>query len=281
MFHGNLVGRLAAWRAKVPIVVAAVRVVEPDARWRMRLDRWTNRLVNQTICVSPAVADMYRALGYRDDQLAVVPNGVDVGRFTNAPAADLSEFGIPAGARVVLFVGRLHPQKGLPDLLAAFQQVLPDIESDDDVHLLLVGDGPDREPVLSDINRRGLSERVHLAGWQPHVDSILRAADLFVLSSLWEGMPNVLLEAMAAGRPCVATNVEGVAELVIDGRTGLLVEPGDPQAMSMQIKRLLTDADLALQLAAAGQAHVRQHFPWSRTISGFESVWNELLSQEQ
>ncbi len=277
LFHGNIVGRLAARWAKVPIVVAGVRVVEPDARWRMRLDHGTSRLVDRTICVSAAVAERYRELGYRDDQLAVVANGVDIARFAGVAPGDLSEMGIPAGARTVLSVGRLHPQKGLPHLLAAFEQVVRDTE--DEVHLLIVGEGPQRDVLLADIEQRRLGDRVHMAGWRPDIPSLLRAADLFVLSSLWEGMPNVLLEAMAAGLPCVATDVEGVAELISDGETGLLVRRGDSPALAEQIARLLADASLASRVAAAGQAHVRKGYTWEATIRGFETIWDELLQQ--
>jgi glycosyltransferase involved in cell wall biosynthesis len=279
MFHGNMVGRLAAWWARVPVVVAGVRVVEPDARWRMRLDRWTNRLVSHTVCVSHAVADRYHTMGFRHDQSTVVSNGVDVERFAQASAADLREFGIPADAQRVIFVGRLHPQKGWRHLLAAFSQVNREFPEGAKPHLLIAGDGPERALVVSEISRLGLNERVHLAGWQRDVAPLLRAADVFVLSSLWEGMPNVLLEAMAAGLPCVATSVEGVAELIIPGETGRLVAPGDEPALAAEISALLTDREAATRLAAAGQAHVRQRFTWEQTVRGFESVWRRMLDE--
>lgn len=278
MFHGNMVGRLAARWARVPVVVGGVRVVEPDARWRMRLDRWTNHLVSHTVCVSHAVAELYREMGYRGDQLTVVSNGVDVERFAQASPADLRQFGIPSDAKTVLFVGRLHPQKGWPHLLAAFDRVVRDNNDGNKSHLLIVGDGPDRDALVAEVRRRGLDERVHLAGWQPDVAPLLRAADVFVLSSQWEGMPNVLLEAMAAGLPCVAANVEGVDELIIPGETGLLVEPGDEQALAAQIIALLSDPSAASRIAAAGQAHVRGHFTWDQTIRGFEAVWCQMLN---
>jgi glycosyltransferase involved in cell wall biosynthesis len=278
MFHGNLTGRLAAWWARVPVVVAGVRVVEPDARWRMRLDRLTNRLVSHTVCVSYAVAERYRQMGYRGEQLTVVSNGVDFERFATTSPADLRPFGIPAGAKTVLSVGRLHPQKGWRHLLAAFDRVVREFKGGEQPHLLIVGDGPDRAAVVSEIKRRRLAERVHLAGWQPDVAPLLRAANVFVLASQWEGMPNVLLEAMAAGLPCVATRVEGVAELIVSGQTGRLVEPGDEPALAGEISALLSDPETAARLAAAGQAHVRERFTWEQTIRGFEVVWCRMLN---
>ncbi len=281
MFHGNIVGRLAAWIAGVPIVVAGVRVIEPDMRWRMRLDRWSNRLVDHTVCVSSAVADVYRELGYREDQLTVVPNGVDFDRFANAEAADLTRFGIPKGARTIISVGRLHPQKGFDKLIDALLGILMASDVDEPVHLLIVGEGPQRQRLESQIERFGLDDYVHLIGRQPDTAPLLRAADLFVLSSRWEGMPNVLLEAMAAGLPCVATNVEGVAELVTHERTGLCVNPESNGSLSGAIERLLIESTLATKIAAAGQARVREAFSWEQTIIGFEAVWNKQLSTQK
>ncbi len=280
MFHGNLVGRLAAWRAGVPIVVAGVRVVEPDARWRMRLDRWTNRLVNHTVCVSRSVADTYRELGYRDDQLTVVPNGVDFDRFARAVPADLTIDGIPADSRTIISVGRLHPQKGFDTLITAFADLVSQSQIPDSAHLLIVGEGPQREALELQVRQQRLTGRVHLIGRQAEVGSLLRAADLFVLASNWEGMPNVLLEAMAAGLPCVATQVEGVPELILDGQTGLLGTPNSPDTLSQKIATLLNDAALSTRLATAGQSHVREHFTWSQTIAGFESVWTNQLTRQ-
>lgn len=280
LFHANMAGRLAAWRAGVPLVVCGVRVVEQDAPWRMWLDRWTSWLVNRTVCVSRGVADRYRALGFRDDQLAVVPNGVDVERFATARPADLTQFGIPREARTIISIGRLHPQKGQVRLVVGLAKLQDRLTAAGSVHLLLVGEGSPRvrDAIAFIAQDLKLSDRVHFAGWQPDVAPLLRAADLFVLCSRWEGMPNVLLEAMAAGLPCVATNVEGVPELIINGETGLLVESGGHQALCDAIHRLLNDAALASRLAEAGQRHVRQHFQWENTIRGFESIWNELLS---
>lgn len=283
LFHANLAGRMAGWWAKVPVVVSGVRVVEQDAPWRMWVDRWTRGLVDRTVCVSCGVTDRYRSLGFRDDQLATIPNGVDVERFATAAPADLTQFGIPAGARTILSIGRLHPQKGQVRLVAALGRMQDSLTAAGNVHLLLVGEGPAqvRESLAFLAQDLKLSDRVHFAGWQPDVAPLLRAADVFVLPSRWEGMPNVLLEAMAAGRPCVGTNVEGVAELVIEGETGLVVESGDHQPLSDAIARLLDDPALAARLAAAGQDHVRAHFTWENTIRGFESVWDELLAARQ
>src|SRR5690606_6832796 len=115
----------------------------------------------------------YRSLGYREDQLAVVPNGVDVERFTTANPADLTAFGIPDGAQTIISVGRLHPQKGQRHLLSAFERIRNRPGCNRNVHLLLVGDGPDREALESTVRERNLNECVHFAGWQPDTAPLL------------------------------------------------------------------------------------------------------------
>lgn len=280
LFHANLAGRLAASWARVPVVVSGVRVVEPDAPWRMRWDRWTDRLVTHHACVSRAVADRYRALGIAERKLSVIPNGVDVAEIVAAPAVDVGELGIPAGVPVVVAVGRLHPQKGFMHLLAAFEQLRGRDDAAARACLLIAGEGPERAALEADIARRGLKEQVRLLGWRGDIPSLLRAADLFVLSSLWEGMPNVVLEAMSAGVPVVATDVEGVRELIPGDDTGLLVPAGAPSALAAEIGRVLTDPALARRLGTAGQQRARKHFPWDRTVDGFVTLWRRLLTEQ-
>jgi glycosyltransferase involved in cell wall biosynthesis len=276
LFHANMVGRLAARRAGVPVVVSGVRVSEHDARWRMRLDRWTNRLVTHNVCVSTAIADAYRELGIPQEKLSVIPNGVDVAAFESAAAADLSEFGIPAGSRTLLAIGRLHPQKGFDLLINAAGPIL---EAHPDVHLLIVGEGPQRAALEQRIAASQHAVRIHLPGRQVDTAGLLRAGTLFVLSSRWEGMPNVLLEALAAGVPVVATDVEGVRDVVEDGVSGVIVQRESVAELSTAIGRVLADPDLAARLATAGQQRVRSDFTWQRFAEQYTQLWSRLLEE--
>jgi glycosyltransferase involved in cell wall biosynthesis len=276
LFHANLVGRLAARRAGVPVVVSGVRVCEHDARWRIRLDRWTNRLVSHNVCVSTAIADAYRQLGIPDEKLSVIPNGVDVAAFESAVPTDLSPFGIPAGSRVLLAIGRLHPQKGFDLLIDA---VGPVLEAHADVHLLIIGEGPQRAVLEQKIAATPHGSRIHLVGRQDDVAGLLRACTLFVLSSRWEGMPNVLLEALAAGVAVVATDVEGVRDVIADGVSGVITERESSVELGTAIGRLLIDPDLAARLAAAGQQHVRSEFTWERVARQYTQLWSGLLGE--
>ena len=273
LFHANMAGRIAAWRTGVSVVVSGIRVIEQDARWRMHLDRRTKQLVSHTVCVSEAVAAAYRSLGFPNPDISVIRNGVDIERFAAAPA-DLAEFGIPANAQTWLAVGRLHPQKGFDVLVDA---VGPVLDANADMHLLIVGEGQQRPELERRILASAHSERMHLVGRREDVPSLMRACDAFVLSSRWEGMPNVILEAMAAGLPVVATDVEGVREIVIDGKTGIVVERTSAEALSVGIQRLMSTDD-AQQMGSAGRQRVTDQFSWPQAVDAYDRLYQQLLT---
>ena len=212
LFHANIVGRIAARRAGVKAVVAGVRVAERAARWHLRLDRMTQRWVERYVCVSRSVADFsIEQGGLPPEKLVVIPNGIDLDKYPARQPADLRALGIGAGRRAVTFVGRLEPQKGVDWLIEAAPRWLAELP---DCDLLLVGEGPLRASLETAARTAGIAQRVHFVGWRPDVPEILAASGLLVLPSAWEGMPNVVLEAMASRRPVVATDVEGVRELL-------------------------------------------------------------------
>ena len=184
--------------------------------------------------------------GLDSRRLTVIPNGIDPQRFEQALAVPRKDLGIPEDAHLALAVGRLDPQKGIPDLLAAAERVIP---QDPAWHLALAGDGPCRSWLLDQLAARPvLDGRIHWLGTRDDVPGLLRSANLLVLASLWEGMPNVVLEAMAAGRPVVATAVEGTEELVLPGQTGWLVPPGDPQSLGAALLDAARDPELCRRL---------------------------------
>jgi colanic acid/amylovoran biosynthesis glycosyltransferase len=198
--------------------------------------------------------------------LHIIHCGVDPQQFTPAPAdssvsaesANESANKSMADQRL-LFVGRLAAAKGLPILLqslAALKLSCPNIQ------LTVVGDGPDRAELTSQVQSLGLAAQVEFVGYQSPaaVRGYLQAADVFVMSSFAEGVPVVLMEAMMSGVPVVATQIAGVSELVEDGINGFLVPPSDPQALSDHIQKLLADAELRQRLGAQGQLKVAQEF---------------------
>jgi len=276
LFHANFLGRIAAALAGVPHCVSGIRVAERRSRWPLWLDRLTNRLVDTNVCVSRAVADFSASeAGLATSKLEVIPNGVDVDAFAGAAPVERSSLGLPAEARIVLSVGRLDPQKGLTYLIDAAVGLASRFP---DVHFVFVGNGPQRRELEGRVASLKLTGRMHFLGWRPDVPGILTLATCLVLPSLWEGMPNVVLEAMAAGLPVVATRVEGVAELVVPGETGILVAARSASELTEGLSQVLSAPERARQMGAAGQERVKALFSWEKMTELYDALYRRLLS---
>lgn len=276
LFHANIAGRIAGRLTGVRHIVSGIRVAERRSRKRLWLDRATEWMVERHVCVSRDVAEF----SIRDGRLSpekviVIPNGVDVDRFASAPPADLAEFGIPARSRVILSVGRLDPQKGPDVLLEAFLLLASRYAA---AHLLLVGSGPMADALQRAAREYGLEQRVHFAGWRGDVPELMRAASILALPSRWEGMPNVVLEAMAAGLPVVASRVEGIGDLVRDGETGRLVEPDHPDAVAAALGELLADSGRRSAMGLAAQTTAAQQLSWDRVAAAYDELYTALLA---
>ena len=276
LFHANLLGRLAARRAGVSHVVSGLRVAQRRQRWHLWLDRLTQAKVDRYVCVSQAVADFaHREARLPAEKLVVIPNGIDPGCYPAALPADLTAMGVPAGARVVVCVGRLSPQKGHAWLLESAPRWLGNLP---DCHLLLVGDGPDRAGLERLVREAGLQRQVHFAGFRVDVPGILVASTVFVLPSLWEGMPNAVLEAMASRLPVVATDVEGVGELLGPLAGEQVVPRGDGSALAARLEAILRDRSLARSLGEQNRARVECCFSINATCRAYERLWDSLLA---
>jgi glycosyltransferase involved in cell wall biosynthesis len=263
--------------AGIRTIVSGIRVAERRSRTFLWLDRWTNRLIATNVCVSQAVADFsISRAGLAPKKIIVIPNGVDVAKFSNVRPADLSEFGIPPGSQVLLTIGRLDRQKGLDDLIEAAALV---VRTHPDTHFLLVGEGPERAALERTVREKGLVARVHFAGWRADVPELLAASYALVLSSHWEGLPNVILEAMSAGLPVVATRVEGTSELVIEGRTGRLVSSRAPQALAAAMESLLNDPQEAAAIGRAGRDRAAAEFSWEKMTGRYDELYRSLMSE--
>jgi len=298
LFHANIAGRLAAARTGVP-VVSSLRVTETDRPIRAAIDRLTCRRIVAETCVSNAVRQWAAGRGLPAGKLVVIPNGIDVNDFNVEPGCIRRELALPDSARIALFIGRLEKQKG-PDILLR-AAALP-ASANTDLHFVLAGDGPMWRPLERFCESHNLTTRVHLLGRRDDVPALLADADLLVLPSRWEGMPNVVLEAMAAGRPVVAANVGGTAELVIDqaaaravlpadaggtaelvidrnapSATGVLVPPEDPPALACAIAAVLSDAAHARQLGAAGRRRAASEFTIEKMVRLNERLYDSIL----
>jgi glycosyltransferase involved in cell wall biosynthesis len=277
LFHANLLGRIAAWRAGIPCVISGIRVAERHARWHLWADRLTQKMVDRHVCVSHSVArfsvDHARLSA---DKIVVIPNGIAAEEFPSGQPADLTRLGVPAGHRAITFVGRLTPQKGLRWLIETAPRWLDKLP---DCDLLLVGKGPQQSRLERLSAQLGISERVHFAGWQADVPEILAASQLLVLTSRWEGMPNVILQAMATGLPVLATNVEGVVELLGDGAEKQTVTYGNSQLLVERLVAIMSNPGLAAQLANENRIRAANEFTLARMVARYETLWESLVKQ--
>jgi len=277
LFHANFVGRWAAWLADVPHVYCGVRVAERGARWHLWLDRATGRLVDRYVCVSRAVADFSRAqLHLPEDRVVVIPNGVDFERWATAAAADLAAIGFARERRAVTYVGRLEPQKGVAELIEHSPLWLERLPRHD---LLIVGTGPMDARLKSLADRIGVASRIHFAGWRSDVPEILKASDLLVLPSRWEGMPNVVLEAMAAGRVVAGTDAEGMRELLGEAAGDQLVERGDYRALAERIAILAADGTALRRLGDANSL-IAKDFRLEGMVAAYERLFWETAGRQ-
>jgi glycosyltransferase involved in cell wall biosynthesis len=231
-----------------------------------QLDRWSLRTPHKVLTVSTPFREELVSRGVRRERIKIVHNAIRPGwgSRNGAPAetALRKTLGIADDRKIVLIVGRLSKEKDHLTLVRAMARLLPG----SDFHLLIVGEGPNRASIESEVAHLGLPGRVTFTGLQPTAEPYYRIADLAVLSSLSEGSPNALLEAMAAGVPVVATAVGGIPEIVTDGESALLVRPSDLEGMSAAMARLLIDdPGLATQLVDRSRTLIRErHAPEAR-----------------
>jgi glycosyltransferase involved in cell wall biosynthesis len=277
--RADLIGRVAAAR-RVPVINNLVNMY-PDDSVAMHgrvtgqvltgLVRASRRAARLLVANAEAVAanarDVFNAPA---QQVRVVYDGLDLARFQGAAPADLSAIGIDAGARVCLCVGRLHKQKGLDDLVAAAAL----LRNEPATHVVVAGDGPDRAALQTAIDRASLGRRMHLLGQRDDIPALLSRADLFVLSSRFEGLPSAVIEAMAAGLPVVATTAGGVGELVDHGRTGWLVPPAAPLALADAIREALAAERGPVGDAARRRAEAM--FAAPVMAAAFDAIYREV-----
>lgn len=276
LFHANIAARLAAPFAGRPVVLSGIRVAEHQQRGHLRLDRLTLNLCDGAVCVSEGVR-RFSSLegGWPDDRLVVIPNGIDVTLIDRASPTPRAALGIPSEAFMTLFVGRLNIQKGINILLDAVESIVPQCPA---FHLALAGDGPERQYLTDRLaTTPALAACVHPLGARRDVPSLLKTADLFVLPSLWEGMPNALLEAMAARLAAVATRVEGTEDLIIPGETGWLIPRADSKALGNALLEATTDKDRLRRMGNAARSRVESGYTPERVVEAYERLWGGLL----
>jgi glycosyltransferase involved in cell wall biosynthesis len=240
----------------------------------LAVERYLARSTDVLLVVSPEIRDELLALGIgRPSQYEVMPLGLELAAFhaVTEPTGRLRRaIGLDRDVPLVGVVGRLVPIKSVDQMVEAMTH-LPG------VHLAVVGDGDERPALVRVVRERGLEDRVHFTGWFDDIPSAMSDLDVVALSSRNEGTPVALIEALAAGRPVVATRVGGVEHVVIPDRTGLLVPPTDPEALARAVTSLLSDKELRERLGAAGRVHVRATFGADRLVEDMRALYRELV----
>jgi len=280
LFHANLLGRLAVnggrARANRPMVVSAVRVAERRYRWHLLADYLTHGLADCEVCVSEGVRRfMRREARIPPGKLRVIPNGVDLAAIDEVRPADLADLGCRPDRPTLCFVGRLEGQKGLSFLFRALTRLRGHVST---WQLVLVGEGPQRGELAALARNLHIDRRVHFLGWRPDALAVTAACDLFVMPSLWEGMPNAVMEAMALGKCVIATAVEGTSELIESGRSGLLVPPRRVRRLADAIAVALTNPDRRAQLGRTARRRIADQFPVERMVARHEALYGHLLA---
>lgn len=258
----------------------------PDLRARVynQLDRWSLRKADQVLTVSQPFRDELVGKGVRHSRVEIIHNAIDpawghTAREVHNSAQLRARLNIPPDVKVILIVGRLSREKDHLSLLRALHQLRAG-QIGFVSHLLIVGDGPERARIEQTIGELSLGQAVTLTGQVASAEPYYGIADIAVLSSLSEGSPNALLEAMAARVPVVSTAVGGVPEIVTNRESTLLIQPGDPRALSDAIRELLASPDLADSLVSrAYQLVETRHTPDSRTRRLIE-VYSRVLSSQ-
>lgn len=282
LYWAYVTGALTGRAAGVPVVVASRRSLgrfKEGHRAMLLLEGVANRATDLVVANSEAVrADAIRQERLDPERVLVIPNGVDVERFAAQAAPVRAELGVPADAPLVGVVANLIHYKGHLAFLDAWRRIR---ERRPDAHALLVGEGPMRAAIERRADELGVAGSVHLLGRRSDVPGLLAAMDVVAHPSEEEGSPNAVLEAMAAGRAVVATAVGGTPEAVLDGRTGLLVPPGDPEAMARAVTALLDDPARAGEMGAAARERVRSEFAVDVMVERYRSLYETALARSR
>jgi glycosyltransferase involved in cell wall biosynthesis len=272
-------GRLAAWRAGVPVIFSALHSTGwPDGVGR--LNRLLTPLTDMFIAVAaPHGRHLVEREGFPESKVCVIPNGVDVDRFCARPA-DLClrrRLGVPADAPLAGILAALRPEKNHEMFLRVAARVRREVPS---AHFLVIGDGPERAKLERIAAELTIADAVHFLGMRPDVPELLNLMDMLLLTSRNEANPVSILEALACGKPVVATRVGSVPESVLDGQVGYLVEPESADAMARRVIELFRDPNLAQALGAAGRQHVVDNWSLDRMVAGYEDLLARLHDQK-
>lgn len=278
-FTANAWGRLCAWVAGVPIIIASEHgTFSPVLKRQILVDKLLSKCTDKIITVSNNFKEcIERIEKIPHEKIIAIHNGIDINEFgTSVNNANLkNELKIDKECPVVGIVARLDPLKDHESFLRAAEYIIKKMP---EVRFLIVGDGELRGKLESLAKEVGLSKKVIFTGFRRDITNILSIINVFVLCSISEALGIAVLEAMASSKPVVATNVGGIPEVVKDEETGILVPPGNPEALAESITRLLKNKEEARRIGLAGRRRVEKYFDIKLKVKKVEEIYDKLIN---
>lgn len=286
LFYADIVGVFAARFAKVPVVISWQTALglpsghlHDDRLRHMVTYKFAVRHVDRIIAVSEDIKRFFsEKRKVNADKIITIPYGVDLNRFNKGDGfKKRGELGLNPSELVVGVVGHLTEVKGHTYLVEAAPRIC---KAFPDIRFLIVGGGPLRDSLQSRVKDLELSPNFLFLGVRQDIPELLNVMDIFVLPSLYEGLPNVILEAMACSKPVVGTSVGGIPEAVQDRLTGFLVPPQDPESLALAITKLLTDRDLAIKMGQNGRKRVEAYFSIEKEVERIQQLYEILFESK-
>jgi len=265
-------GILCAFIARVPVIVATVHAYQVIRGQKQTIiQKLISILVDRYIAVSHGIAKQFKKIIPFQDKVLVIHNGICIDRFCQAHDYDpLSLMKDKKGLNTILMIARMDKYKGYEDLISAAATIPY-------ANFVLVGEGPEKQSFERKVEKLGIKNRVFFLGYREDIPSLLRSCDLFILPSLFEGLPLTILEAMAAEKLVIASHISGIDEIITDGKTGFLVPPKDPETLSSVIKTCISNPDITQKVARAGNTLVKKEFSAKKMLQGITDLYEELL----
>lgn len=281
LFYSDTIGRTIAKITNRPIIISSIRARNIDKKpWQLYLDKLTARWAQKVIFNSKGVipfAQQYE--GIQPKQVIYIPNGVRTtfNKFNFNPLIKRKELGITTDTFIIGSIGRLNPQKGF---LYLFQSIKIVQQQFPNCFVLIIGSGILLETLQTLLTELNLSDKVSFLGERTDIPELLLCMDVYVQSSLFEGMPNALMEAMALGKPVIATAVDGTLELIEEGKTGWLVEPTNSAMLAKKISYVLEHPNQAKEMGIAAAKKMTQDFSIEKMGESYDTLFHELISDK-
>jgi glycosyltransferase involved in cell wall biosynthesis len=280
LLTASLYGRLAAMFARVPVIIGTeVNIYENKQPRHIKAERWLMAKTDSVVVSAGSVRDFYiEQVGAEPSKIEVIYNAVDWSQLETTRTRDdmRAELNVGAGTIVAGIVARLTEQKAHSVLFQSMAST-PGLEQ---LHLIVVGDGHLRAPLEKQAGDLGIADRVRFLGARRDLGNLMSAMDMFVMPSLWEGLPLSMVLAMGAALPVVATSVAGIPEVVQDGQTGLLVPPNDAPALGAALRKLVQGPALRRDLGLAARASALPRYGVDGYVSSVTALYDRLLSEK-